>query len=92
MTEPLRVEVEVLHLSKLSADGMKALVTKVGDLSNRVYTFSLGLVDAEEIMHWLSAHPESEDPIILEIEPRLLIPVIQSWSAAHEPVSPTTRN
>jgi len=85
------VEVEVLHLSKLTRDGMKVLCTRVEDLSNRVYTFSLGLVDAEDVMHWLSAHPESEEPILLEIEPRLLIPVIPSWSNAHEPVSPTTR-
>lgn len=81
----------MLHLSKLGPDGMKVLATKSGDLSNRVYTFSLGLVDAEDVMHWLAANPQSEEPVILEIESRLLVPVIPSWSNAHEPVSPTTR-
>ena len=70
---------------------MKVLATKEGDLSNRVYTFSLGLVDAEDIMHWLEANADSTDLVTLEINPKFLIPVIPSWSAAYEPVSPTSR-
>lgn len=91
---PRACEVLVLSMSPTpDRSALKVIGVRVGDLANRPYTFLLRPDDGTSLMADLKLHYEqgSEEDVIIEIDPKFLVPVIRT-NEAHEsvPVTPAT--
>lgn len=91
---PRACEVLVLSMSPTTdRSALRVIGVRVGDLANRPVTFLLKPDDAESIMADLKLKHDqgSEEDVVIEIDPKFLVPVIRT-NEAHEsvPFSPAT--